>query len=58
MKLKIQQLELDVNSAGLAKPFCKESYPPPRYIQLAKDLEYTHCFWVRCSSKERFASIL
>ena len=37
-ELKIKQLELDVNSAGLAKPFCKESYPPPCYIQLAKDL--------------------
>ena len=30
--------ELDVNSAGLAKKFCKESYPPLPYIQYAKSL--------------------
>ena len=33
------QLELDVNSAGLAKPYCLESYPPLPYIKLAKELE-------------------
>ncbi len=30
--------ELDVNSAGLAKKYCKESYPPLPYIQYAKEL--------------------
>ncbi|SDM73151.1 histidinol-phosphatase (PHP family) [Psychrobacillus sp. OK028] len=38
-EIKHQQLELDVNSAGLAKPYCLESYPPPSYIKLAKELE-------------------
>ncbi|WP_277585533.1 histidinol-phosphatase HisJ [Psychrobacillus antarcticus] len=37
-EIKHQQLELDVNSAGLAKPYCLEIYPPPAYIKLAKDL--------------------
>jgi len=36
--IKENQYELDVNSAGLAKPFCLEPYPPHRYILLAKDL--------------------
>ena len=39
MEIKNQQLQLDVNSAGLAKPYCLESYPAPSYIQLAKQLE-------------------
>jgi len=30
-------LELDVNSAGLAKPYCLESYPPQRFISVAKE---------------------
>ncbi|MFJ5768292.1 histidinol-phosphatase HisJ [Psychrobacillus sp. NPDC093180] len=38
-EMKNQQLQLDVNSAGLAKPYCLESYPAPPYIQLAKQLE-------------------
>ena len=38
-EIKNQQLQLDVNSAGLAKPYCLESYPAPSYIQLAKQLE-------------------
>ena len=31
-------LELDVNSAGLAKKHCQESYPPPRYVAFANEL--------------------
>lgn len=38
-EIKQQQLELDVNSAGLAKPYCLETYPPLPYIKLAKQLE-------------------
>lgn len=30
--------ELDVNSAGLSKKYCQESYPAPRYIDYAKSL--------------------
>lgn len=30
--------ELDVNSAGLSKKHCQESYPAPRYIDYAKSL--------------------
>lgn len=37
-EIKHQRLELDVNSAGLAKPYCLESYPPLPYIKLAKEL--------------------
>lgn len=37
-EIKRQQLELDVNSAGLAKPYCLESYPPLPSIKLAKEL--------------------
>ncbi|GEK35532.1 histidinol-phosphatase HisJ [Kurthia sibirica] len=33
-----QQLELDVNSAGYAKKFCKEPYPPLTYFKLIKAL--------------------
>ncbi|HSO58382.1 MAG TPA: histidinol-phosphatase HisJ [Paenisporosarcina sp.] len=36
--IKDNQYELDVNSAGLAKQFCLEPYPPTRYILVAKDL--------------------
>lgn len=36
--IKDNQYELDVNSAGLAKQFCLEPYPPTRYIMVAKDL--------------------
>lgn len=38
-EIKYQQLELDVNTAGLAKPYCLEVYPPLPYIKLAKELE-------------------
>jgi len=38
-EMKNRQLQLDVNSAGLAKPYCLESYPAPTYIQLAKQLD-------------------
>lgn len=38
-EIKHQQLELDVNSAGFAKPYCLESYPPLPYIMLAKEME-------------------
>ncbi|WP_010303789.1 histidinol-phosphatase HisJ [Kurthia senegalensis] len=31
--------ELDVNSAGLSKKYCLESYPPVSYITLAKELQ-------------------
>lgn len=37
-EMKYQQLELDVNSAGLSKPYCLESYPPTVYINMAKQL--------------------
>lgn len=33
-----EKYELDVNSAGLSKKDCLESYPAPNYIQLAKAL--------------------
>lgn len=39
LEMKRQKLELDVNSAGLSKAHCLESYPPPPYIKLAKDFE-------------------
>lgn len=38
VEMRNRLLELDANSAGLAKPFCKESYPPIPYISLAKEL--------------------
>lgn len=37
-EMKNRHLQLDVNSAGLAKPYCLESYPPPLYIEMAKQL--------------------
>jgi len=36
--MKERHYELDVNSAGFAKQFCKEPYPPQRYISAAKEL--------------------
>lgn len=30
--------EVDMNSAGLAKPYCRESYPPEHWIQQAMNL--------------------
>lgn len=38
VEIKNRNMELDVNSAGFAKPFCKESYPPLPYVSLAKKL--------------------
>lgn len=38
IEMKNRYIELDANSAGFAKPFCKESYPPIPYISLAKEL--------------------
>ncbi|MFC4355899.1 histidinol-phosphatase HisJ [Chryseomicrobium palamuruense] len=32
------EYEIDMNSAGFAKPYCQESYPPERWIQKAIDL--------------------
>lgn len=37
--IKHHNYELDVNSAGYAKKFCLESYPPIRYIEHAKQLQ-------------------
>ncbi|TQR18436.1 histidinol-phosphatase HisJ [Psychrobacillus vulpis] len=37
-EIKNQHLQLDVNSAGLAKSYCLESYPAPPYIEKAKQL--------------------
>ncbi|WP_391116435.1 histidinol-phosphatase HisJ [Psychrobacillus sp. L3] len=37
-EIKNQQLQLDLNSAGLAKPYCLESYPPLPYVIMAKRL--------------------
>ena len=37
--IKQHRLELDINTAGLAKPYCLEVYPPLPYIKLAKQLE-------------------
>jgi len=36
--IKGHQYEMDVNSAGLAKQYCREAYPPPRYILAAKEM--------------------
>ena len=46
MEIKNQQLQLDVNSAGIAKPYCLESYPAPSYIQLAKQLGIPFSVWI------------
>ncbi|MTD29559.1 histidinol-phosphatase HisJ [Planomicrobium sp. YIM 101495] len=37
-KIKSAGLELDVNSAGLAKPDCREPYPPFHFIEQARRL--------------------
>ncbi|MGB3261369.1 histidinol-phosphatase HisJ [Paenisporosarcina sp.] len=37
--MKEHRYELDVNSAGLAKEYCREPYPPERYIIVAKELD-------------------
>lgn len=36
--IKEHQYEMDVNSAGLAKEYCLEPYPPQRYITTSKDM--------------------
>lgn len=36
--LQAHHYELDVNSAGLSKHFCQESYPPPAFITQAKQM--------------------
>ena len=57
-EIKHQQLELDVNSAGLAKPYCLEIYPPLSYIKLAKESRDSTCIWIGCTSSKRFTSVL
>lgn len=37
-KMKEQDYELDVNSAGLSKTFCKEPYPPMHMIEYAHSI--------------------
>lgn len=37
--MKTHHYELDFNSAGLSKAFCKEPYPPVAYAQYAKNLQ-------------------
>ena len=37
-ELKNSNLQLDLNSAGLAKPYCRESYPPLPFVQEARAL--------------------
>ncbi|MGN7478077.1 histidinol-phosphatase HisJ [Solibacillus silvestris] len=37
--MRAHHYELDFNSAGLSKVFCKEPYPPLQYVQLAKNLQ-------------------
>ncbi|GEK30131.1 histidinol-phosphatase [Kurthia zopfii] len=37
--IKEHDYELDVNSAGYAKAFCQESYPPIPYIPISKNLQ-------------------
>ncbi|MBD8032320.1 MULTISPECIES: histidinol-phosphatase HisJ [Solibacillus] len=37
--MKQHHYELDFNSAGLSKPFCKEPYPPLPFVQFAKELK-------------------
>ncbi|MEK4130887.1 histidinol-phosphatase HisJ [Solibacillus sp. FSL W8-0474] len=36
--MKQYHYELDFNSAGISKPFCKEPYPPLPFVQFAKEL--------------------
>lgn len=38
MKMKEKGFELDVNSAGLSKDFCKEPYPPIHMIEYARSI--------------------
>ena len=37
-KLQEKGYELDVNSAGLSKPYCKEPYPPMHMIEYARSI--------------------
>lgn len=36
--MKEHRYEMDLNSAGLAKEYCLEPYPPQRYVTTAKDM--------------------
>lgn len=42
--MKEQNYVLDVNSAGLSKPLCKEPYPPFHLIDYAKSIELQYVF--------------
>jgi histidinol-phosphatase (PHP family) len=39
MHMKKNNFELDLNSAGMSKPFCKETYPPGPAITFAKSIQ-------------------
>ena len=43
-KMKEKGFELDVNSAGLSKPFCKEPYPPMHMIEFARAISLPMTF--------------
>ena len=43
-KMKEKGLELDVNSAGLSKTFCKEPYPPMHMIEFARTISLPMVF--------------
>ncbi|RUL56437.1 MULTISPECIES: histidinol-phosphatase HisJ [Lysinibacillus] len=42
--MKEKNCELDVNSAGLSKSFCKEPYPPMHMIEYARSIELPFVF--------------
>lgn len=42
--MKEQGYELDLNSAGLSKAFCKEPYPPFHIIDFAKSIQLPYVF--------------
>lgn len=42
--MKDKGFELDLNSAGLSKPFCKEPYPPFHMIDYAKSIQLPYVF--------------
>ena len=43
-KMKDKGYVLDVNSAGLSKPFCKEPYPPLHMIDYARSISLPYVF--------------
>lgn len=43
-EMKKHGYELDVNSAGLSKPLCKEPYPPFSHIDYAKSIHLPYVF--------------